>query len=325
MAELPRTIEPMRALTGDVPAEGAWAFEVKWDGIRAIVFVEAGTVRVQSSNLLDITARWPELAALGDELAGKDAVLDGEIVTFNAEGRPDFGLLQKRMHVDEHQAEEWAARQPAVLVIFDLLWLDGHDATGLPYEQRRRLLEDLIEPGPNWQVPSYYLGDGRELLAAVTDKGMEGLVAKRLDSRYEPGRRSGGWRKLKVRPRQELVVGGWTPGEGGRRGTLGALIVGYYTKDGRLVCAGRVGSGFSQEDLARWQADLESIGIDASPFDPPPPASANKGARWVEPRYVVEVAFSNWSLDGQLRHPSYVGRRFDKDPRAVVREGMGDA
>lgn len=312
----------MRAVTGEVPTdEDTWAFEVKWDGIRAVVFVSNGSLRVQSSNLHDITARWPELQGMTDHLAGHDVVLDGEIVTFDEHGVPDFGLLQKRMNVGAaRSASEWSARQPAVYVLFDLLWLDGHDATVLTYRQRRRLLDDLVEPGPNWQVPQYYRGDGHDLLEAVVARGMEGLMAKRLDSRYEIGRRSTSWRKLKVRQRQELVVGGWTRGEGGRSGGIGALMVGYHADDGRLVYAGRVGSGFSDRDLDRWHADLATLSTSDPPFDPPPTGPETRGATWVRPERVIEVSFQNWSLDGHLRHPSYVGPRTDKDPGEVRRE-----
>ncbi len=319
---MPTVVAPMRAVTGPVPSDGEhWAFEVKWDGIRAIAFVTDGVLRLQSSNLVDITQRWPEMAGVAGELGGRDAVVDGEIVTFDEHGVPDFGLLQTRMHVGTaRQAAERAALQPAVLVAFDLLWFDGHDATGLGYEQRRQLLEGLVDPGPNWQVPPYYRGDGNELLAAVADKGMEGLMAKRLGSSYEIGRRSANWRKLKIRPRQELVVGGFTEGEGGRRGTLGALVLGYYGADGRLTYAGRVGSGMSDEDVRWWDRELRAAVAERCPFDPPPRGIHGRAAVWVEPRFVVEVAFANWSRDGRLRHPSYVGARFDKNPLDVRRE-----
>jgi bifunctional non-homologous end joining protein LigD len=311
----------MRATSAEtIPTGDEWAFEIKWDGIRAIVFADRGSVRIQSSNQADITSRWPEVPPLGAELAAHQVVLDGEIVTFNDEGRPDFGRLQSRMHLSSPtEAAKWSARQPAVLVVFDLLWLDGHDATPLAYEQRRQLLEELVEPGPNWQVPSYQRTDGADLLDAVHAKGMEGLMAKRLDSTYEPGRRSSAWRKLKKRRRQELVVGGWLAGEGNRERTLGALLVGYYD-DGHLRYAGRVGSGFSNDELARWQADLDVLAVEPSPFDPAPPWPVTRIAHFVEPRLVIEVAFQEWTRDGHLRAPSYLGDRPDKDPRDVVRE-----
>lgn len=323
----------MRAAIGAVPDtdDDRWAYEVKWDGIRALGFVEhvddTTRLRLQSSNLLDITVRYPELAPLADELAGHTAVLDGEIVTFNADGRPDFGLLQQRMHVNDRKTVgAWASRQPVVWILFDLLFLDGnalyaHDRTpAIPYEDRHRLLEDLIGAGPNWQVPRAQFGDGAELLRAVAERNMEGLIAKRLGSAYEPGKRSPNWRKLKVRRRQEFVVGGWKPGEGGRANTIGALLVGYHTPDGHLAYAGGVGSGLRDNELRRLQLLFAGLTRDECPFEPAPTAEESRHVSWLEPSVVVEVAFGEWSIDGRLRHPSYVGQRDDKDPREITRE-----
>jgi len=319
---MPSTIEPMRAVTGELPTDDEnWAYEIKWDGMRAIAFCTEGQIRLQSTNGLDATVRFPELAGLARTLDGHRVVLDGEVVTFDANGRPDFGLLQPRMHVaSEAAASDWAATRPVAYVVFDLLWLDGLDVTSVPYEDRVRLLGDLVETGPAWKVTESFLGGGRELLAAMDAQGMEGLIAKRRASRYELGRRSGAWRKLKVRRRQEFVVGGWLTGEGNRSSTLGALLVGYYDDRGALRYAGRVGTGFTEPEL-RVVADL--LGAAArpdDPFDPPPPRSVELHGHWVEPRLVVEVAFAEWTADGLLRHPSYLGRRIDKDPTRVVRE-----
>jgi bifunctional non-homologous end joining protein LigD len=333
---LPRSIVPMRAVTGDLPtSDDGWAYEVKWDGVRAIGFIEDDHVRLQSSNGLDITPRYPELAPIAAELAGHTAILDGEIVMFNDQGRPDFGSLQTRMHLKDARAiNELAAQRPVVWVLFDLLHLDGHDlyvragargsnaSPALPYEHRRRLLEGLIDAGPNWQVPAAKTGDGGELLRAVADLGMEGLIAKRLGSSYEEGRRSANWRKIKVRRRQEFVVGGWKYGDGGRANTIGALLVGYHTPEGTLAYGGRVGSGFNDAELTRVLGELEPLARTTCPFDPPPTREEALHAHWVEPRLVVEVAFGEWSHDDRLRHPSYLGQRFDKDPTDVVREPL---
>jgi bifunctional non-homologous end joining protein LigD len=334
-ARLPATLIPMRAVLGDPPdaSDDQWAYEVKWDGVRAIGFIEGGHLRLQSSNRIDITRRYPELAAVVDDLGGHTVILDGEIVTFNDAGRPDFGLLQRRMHVNDARAiGALMAEHPVVWVVFDLLHLDGHDlyceAPGtahqrgnvVPYEQRRRLLEDLVENGPNWQVPVAQYGDSQVLLEAVSKLGMEGLLAKRWGSPYEAGRRSANWRKLKIRRRQEFVVGGWRPGESGRAGTIGALLVGYYAPDGRLTYAGRVGSGLNAADLTRLPALFATMARPTCPFDPPPTRDESRDAHWLEPQMVVDVAFGEWSHDQRLRHPSYVGERLDKAPRDVVRE-----
>jgi bifunctional non-homologous end joining protein LigD len=324
----------MRAVTGELPNDDeGWAYEVKWDGVRAIGFIEDGALRLQSSNGNDITMRYPELAALATELGGHTAILDGEVVTFNEQGRPDFGMLQARMHLKDVKAiNDWAARRPVVWAIFDLLHLDGHDlyvhagaprgqAPSVPvYEQRRQLLESLVDAGPNWQVPAAHQGGGAALLDAVTERGMEGLMAKRLGTVYEAGKRTTNWRKVKVRRRQELVVGGWKFGDGGRAGTIGALLVGYHTPDGNLAYGGRVGSGLNTAELARLLPELESLRRESCPFDPPPTREEALHAHWVEPRLVVEVAFGEWSHDDRLRHPSYLGQRYDKDPADVVRE-----
>lgn len=331
---MPRRIKPMKATTGVLPddADDGWAYEVKWDGVRAIGFVdEDGGLCLQSSNELDITARYPELAPLGAELGGRTAVLDGEVVTFNAEGRPDFGLLQQRMHLTGAKAVgEWAARQPVVWVLFDLLYLDGHllyeedrtagRGTAMPYRDRRRLLEGLIGNGPNWQVAPAQTSDGAALFDAIAERGMEGIIAKRLASTYVPGRRTPEWRKVKVRRRQEFVVGGWRPGAGSRADAIGALLVGHHDEDGRLVYAGRVGTGFTQPELRRLGALFDDLARESCPFDPVPPRAEAKDAHWVDPTIVVEVAFGEWSTDQRLRHPSYLGQRDDKDPEQVVRE-----
>jgi bifunctional non-homologous end joining protein LigD len=313
----------MRAVLGEMPSdETGWAFEVKWDGVRALGSIVDGELSLASSNGNDITIRYPELGAIVDQLDGHSVVLDGEVVRLDGNGRPDFGMLQARMHLTRPaEIATLAAAAPVTWAIFDLLAFDGTDATALPYEDRRRLLETLIEPGPHWQVPAAHLGEGSALLAAVRERGLEGVMAKRLGSTYTPGRRSPNWRKIKVRQHQELVVGGWRRGrEGGNRaGAIGALLVGAYEGD-RLVYAGRVGSGLTQADLRRFGAHFATRTLDRCPFDPPPTRAEQADAVWVEPDLVVEVAFTEWSHEDRLRHPVYLGIRDDKDPRAVVHE-----
>ena len=325
---MPTSISPMRATTGPTPTDDTgWAYEIKWDGMRAVAFCDRGELRLASSNGIDATVRFPELAPLATSLAANRVILDGEIITFAPDGRPDFGRLQHRMHVSTPvAAAEGAATQPVAYVVFDILWLDGHDVTPVPYLDRKRLLADLVEPGPSWTVPQPELGSGAELLKAVADRGLEGLIAKRTDSIYEIGKRTSAWRKLKIRRRQELVVGGWLPGEGNRSSTLGALLVGYHdgsadTDRGRpLRYAGRVGTGFDERELSELLGLFATMSTDEAPFDPLPPAPVSRQARWLDPTLVVEVAFGEWTADGVLRHPSYLGRRLDKDPAAVVRE-----
>jgi bifunctional non-homologous end joining protein LigD len=322
---MPDQLAPMLASASEVlPGDdGGWGYEIKWDGVRMVAFVAGGTVKLQGRRLVDATARYPELRGLGDVVSSHEVVLDGEVVALDDEGRPNFGQLQQRMNVAEGPALRRVIRQvPVVYMLFDLLYLDGHQTVALPYAERRRLLEGLSLAGPSWQTPSYHVGDGAALLEATRDRGLEGLVAKRLDSVYRPGRRSTSWVKVKNVNRQELVVGGWLPGQGNRSGRLGALLVGYY-RDGDLRYAGRVGSGFTDQELDRLDAQLSPLARPTSPFVPPPqlPPEVAKQGRFAEPTLVAEVAFSEWTHLETLRAPRYKGMRADVDPRSVVREG----
>jgi bifunctional non-homologous end joining protein LigD len=314
---MPTVIDPMKAVTGELPTDAGWAYEIKWDGMRLIAFCDRGALRLQTTNRLDATARFAELSPLAESLAAHRVVLDGEVVAFSEEGRPDFGRLQSRMHTIPGRAGD----EPVgvTFVLFDLLWLDGNEVMGVPYLDRRRLLADLVETGAGWQVPAHQVDEGKALLDAAEAKGLEGVMAKRLDSTYVPGRRSPSWRKVKVRRRQELVVGGWLSGEGNRSSTFGALLVGHQTAEG-LRYAGRVGTGFDRDDLALLQAELGTRARPTSPFAGPVPRPVELHAHWVEPELVVEVAFGEWTSAGILRHPSYEGLRIDKDPATVVRE-----
>lgn len=314
----------MKATAGDLPTGDGWIYEVKWDGMRALAFIDGPRVRIQSANERDVTASWPELAGLADAVPATTALLDGELVATGDAGRPSFGRLQQRMHIaNPVEARRRAAEVPVTYVVFDLLHLDGHDLTGRPLADRRRLLERLLDPGPAWRCSPVH-DDGPALLAAADERGLEGVVAKRLDSTYEPGKRTRTWRKVKVRRRQEMVVGGWLRGEGGRSGRIGALLVGYHDQagdGGPLRFAGRVGTGFTEAELTRLGALLAPLTCDACPFDPPPPrANLVRGATWVRPELVAELGFAEWTSEGRLRHPSYLGLRMDKAAADVTKE-----
>jgi len=297
----------MKAVHGELPTDDdQWAFEVKWDGHRTLVFVADGEVRLQSANLLDVTARYPELAGLAASVNASSAVIDGEVVVLDAQGVPRFELLQRHA-------------TPALYVAFDLLALNGAATTTLPFEARRRLLEQVLEPGDHWVVTPSLIGGGADLLEAARDQGLEGVMAKRLGSPYQPGKRSPSWRKVKLRREQEVVVGGWTMGEGNRASSFGALLVGVYEGE-HLRYAGAVGTGFDQRLLGELAATLEQLRTSACPFEPVPPAAVRRVASWAEPRLVAQVAFAEWTADGLLRQPSFLGLRDDKDPREVVRE-----
>ena len=317
---LPKDIVPMLARPGPLPRdEQHWAYEIKWDGVRAIAYVTPGELRLQSRNLRDVTRSYPELRALARELGSRSAVLDGEIVALDDQGRPSFARLQERMHVEsESSARRRAEHTPVIYMIFDLLYFDGRSLMHEPYSQRRLRLDELGLSGSSWQTPATHHGDGTALLSATAEQGLEGLVAKRLESPYEPGRRSGAWLKVKNTRSRELVIGGWVGGAGRRRGRLGALLLGHYDPEGRLIYAGRVGTGFSERTLKELGRQLAALARSDSPF------AAHRllprDAHYVEPRLVAEVEFSEWTAEGQLRHPSFKGLRDDKDAREVVRE-----
>jgi bifunctional non-homologous end joining protein LigD len=319
---MPEKIVPMMARTGTLPRDDEhWAFEVKWDGVRAICHSEPGRMRLHSRNLLDITPRYPEVGRLNRALSHHRAVLDGEIVALDAEGKPSFGALQRRMHVgSESTVRRLAKEAPVTYVIFDLLWLDGHSLMDLPYSERRARLAELeLGEGGRWRVPDYVVGHGEQLLAATDQQGLEGVIAKRLDSPYEPGRRTPCWLKIKNVDRQEVVVGGWVPGDGKRRDRIGALLVGVRDDDGALRHVGRVGTGFTEAELDRLAEKLRPLEREDSPFAPGGP-KIPRGAVFADPELVAEVEFREWTDGGQLRAPSYKGLRDDKPAELVVRE-----
>jgi bifunctional non-homologous end joining protein LigD len=324
---MPTQLVPMLAKAGPVPPareDDQWAYEIKWDGVRAVVFSEPGRMRFVTRNGNDITARYPELARMNRALSMHRAVLDGEVVGFDADGRPSFGALQGRMHLTrEAQVKRLAKEAPVTYMAFDLVWLDGRSLMDRPYAERRAALRALLADGERWQVPDHVVGGGADLLAVTREQGLEGIVAKRVDSPYEPGRRGGSWRKVKNTNRQELVIGGWLPGEGRREERIGALLVGVHDEgeEGPLRFAGRVGTGFTEAELDRLAGLLAPLVTDASPFDVVPKGvKIPREACWVVPDLVCEVEFVEWTREGVLRAPSYKGLREDKPATLVVRE-----
>jgi bifunctional non-homologous end joining protein LigD len=320
---MPDKIAPMLARAGELPRDEAkWGFEVKWDGIRTVAFLDHGHISLQGRNFTDFTPRYPEVRALARELGARRVILDGEVVAFDADGRPSFERLQARMHLASDSAVRRRVKDtPVTYVIFDLLYLDGHSTLALTYEQRRELLERLELEGPAWRAPAYHRGEGSALLAATRELGIEGVVAKRLDSPYQPGTRNSAWLKVKNILEQDVVIGGWTPGEGGRSSTLGALAVGVY-EDGKLSYAGKVGTGFTEKTLALVQRELEPLRRDGSPFEGRQPP---KGTVFVEPKLVARVELREWTRTGTMRAPSFKGLRDDMDPQECVREEGANA
>jgi bifunctional non-homologous end joining protein LigD len=314
----------MLAIAGDLPdrtrSADEWSFEFKWDGIRALTYVTKSETRVITRNGQDRTASFPELRDLGQALGGRQAILDGEIVAFRSDGPADFGVLQPRINVvDDRRAEELSRSIPVRYFVFDLLFLDGRLTVDEPYRDRRALLESLALDSDHWATPSSYPGPGAELLDVARELGVEGVVAKKSTGLYRPGRRSPEWVKTKLTRTQEVVVGGWTPGRGARAGSFGALLVGI-PDEGGLAYAGKVGTGFSDHALSELGRRLAPLERHGSPFVDAVPATEGAGTRWVEPKLVGEVRFTEWTKAGRLRHPSWRGLRPDKEPEEVVRE-----
>lgn len=310
----------MKAVGGDLPTGEDWIFELKWDGMRLGIRVEHGEIGAFSSNGKDATTRFPELAGLVDALHGLDAVLDAEVVAFDDSDTPSFERLQHRMHVaSAAEAIRRRSQVPVVLAVFDLLELDGTETIQMPWQQRRTLLDQVLTDGPHWRLSRVH-EDGDALFESATEKRLEGVMAKRVDSTYQPGRRSHSWRKVKIRRHQELVVGGWARGRGSRSNELGSLAVGYFDEDRRFRFAGRVGSGLTSNEAAVLESLLEPMSVPRCRFDPEPPRATVADMHWVEPELVVEIAFAEWTSDGRLRHPTYLGRRDDVEASEVVRE-----
>src|SRR5690349_11197398 len=331
--EMPSRLEPMLAKNGRIPESdsGEWAYEIKWDGIRALAYADRGRWCMLSRRLEDVTGRYPELAPIAEQLADRSAILDGEVVALDDQGRPRFQLIQSRMGLTSAGMIQARVRQqPVDYVIFDLLHLDGHCVRDLPYVRRRRLLEELGLEGPRWRTPRHRHGGGASLLEAARLQGLEGIVAKRCDSPYRVGRRTGEWVKERVWRNQEFVIGGYIPGEGRRANRVGSLLVGYYDvraseleKGGSqtLHFAGGVGSGLTEELIDRLTSELRSRKRPDSPFDVGMPTGPKaRLAVWCEPELICEVNWTEWTDEGTLRQPAFKGMREDKDPREVVRE-----
>jgi len=320
----PGEIRPMLAVAGKLPVDDdAWAYELKWDGIRAIGHVDGGRIRLTTRNGNDVTASFPELRALGEHFGSEQVVIDGEIVAFDDKGRPRFQRLQPRIHTaDPQKAKRLAAEQPVVYVIFDLLYDGGRSLMGQPYTERRRRLESLgLEKSDtgSWTLSPRFDGPGADILRASQEQGLEGILAKRLDGPYLPGKRSPSWTKVKNILMQEVIIGGWTPGEGHRQGRFGSLLLGIPSDEG-LQYVGQVGTGFSDATLVALTSTLERLSSTTNPFVTEVPSRYRNVATWTKPKLVGEVSFSEWTAEGRMRHPSWRGIRDDKVASEVHRE-----
>jgi len=316
-ADVPEWTQPMLAtLTHDPFSDAGWIYERKLDGLRLLVFRQAGSVRLVTRNRKERSSTWPDVTEALASGEGVDLLADGEMVAFEG-GVTSFSRLQQRMQIrDAREAREMAQRVRAYLYLFDLLHLDGHDLTGLPLRTRKKLLRKAVAWRDPVRLTPHRNEHGVAYLREACDKGWEGIIAKRADGAYVHGR-SRSWLKLKCVNRQEFVVGGWTDPMGERVG-LGALLVGYH-EDGALRYAGKVGTGYDDETLKRLSARLEELERDGPAFADADGFPEN-GVHWAEPELVCEVGFTEWTQDHKLRHPRYLGLREDKRPEDVVRE-----
>jgi len=307
--EMPTHVEPMLATLGPLPTDGDWGYEFKWDGLRAVAYVDGGGLRLVTRNKVDVTSTYPELDALRTALAGRRAVVDGEIVALGRTGVPSFAALQQRIRTPVPTAAALRAK-PVRFYVFDLLYLDGTDLTRLPYTERREALQRLEITGEPLDTPPYWAVDaGPAMLDAAHDVGLEGVIAKRLDSPYQPGRRSPAWIKVPLTDTAEVVVAGYKAG----RRSIASLLVGMYDDAGRLSYVGQVSTGFSEDDRRDLRQRLERMSQPACPFNGPVPRQHAGEAEWVRPELVADVAFRGWTRDRRLRQPSWKGLRPDRD------------
>ncbi len=319
--EFPAEVAPMLATLAtqeQVRDEETWAFEMKWDGVRTLAYLAGGRVRLLSRRGRDDTAAYFDVAEPLAALPVDTAILDGEVVVTDEAGRPRFGLLQHRINLTRpSDIKRAAADQPAQLMVFDVLHLNGRSLIKEPYEERRRILEELIEsrPGSRIQVPPIFDGDLQAAVDTSRALQLEGVVAKKRSSIYQPGRRSQTWLKIKLHLEQEVVIIGWRPGQGRRDGGVGALLVAVPEDEG-LHYVGRVGSGFNDKQLDEIENLLRPLARRTSPADDVPREDA-RDAHWVTPKLVGEVQYGELTGPGRLRHPVWKGLRTDKSPDEV--------
>ena len=314
-SRMPEFIPPMLATLVSAPFDDPdWTFEVKWDGFRVEAVVERGRVRIRTRGQQDAAGYFGPFLEPADWIAADEAIVDGEVIALDDHGEPDFALLQARIKGKGRGGEA----TPFVYEVFDLMWLDGRSLVDEPLEVRRRLLKDVLRADPRVRLSEDIAENGLAFFEAAKVRGLEGIMAKDRRSLYQPGKRSMAWQKVKIRPEQELVVGGWAKGTG-KAVDLGALLVGVY-EDGQLRYAGKVGAGFNDAIRAELLAALTRLASDEQPFAEPPPRAVTKNALWLRPELVIRAEFAGWTGDGLVRQAAYKGLDLGKDPRKVRRE-----
>jgi bifunctional non-homologous end joining protein LigD len=316
-APMPKSVPPMLATLATHPPTGkSWLYEVKWDGVRALCLIEDGQLRILSRSGKRCEQQYPELSVLPRHVKASQAILDGEIAVLDDKGRSSFSLIQPRISVADANAVAHLSRSsPVTLFLFDLLFLDGYDLRGVPLEERKRLLSEIVNPSGRIHVSDFFTVDGAAMLEAARANGLEGIVAKARGSKYE-GRRSRDWVKVKVVTSGDFVIGGFTHGE---RDYFSSLVLGLY--DGaKLTHAGQVGTGFNEKSLKEIYSKIEPLITKKSPFSGT--VKALRDVTWIKPELVAEIKYLEFTPDGLLRAPVFVALRGDKDPKECVREGQ---
>ena len=312
---MPAFVPPMLAtLVAAAFDDPEWSFEIKWDGFRVEAVVEGDVVRLWTRGQQDAGRYFGPFLEPPTWIAARQAIVDGEVIALDDRGEPDFALLQARIK----GRGTGATATPFLYEVFDLLFLDGRSLLDEPLEERRRLLGDVLRADPRVRLSEDIAGDGTVFFEAARSRGLEGIMAKDRRSTYLPGKRSMAWQKIKIRPEQELVVGGWARGTG-KAVDLGALLVGFY-EDGELRYAGKIGAGFTTDVRNELLAAMESLAADESPFATPPPRPVARNALWLRPELVIRAEFAGWTGDGLVRQAAYKGLDLGKDPKAVRRE-----
>src|SRR5579864_6463839 len=310
---MPKTLDPMKAqLVDEAFDDDRWLFEIKWDGIRLISFIDEGKVSLQTRAIRTVDTEYPSLQAISRLINARQAVLDGEVVVLDDDGRPSFQLLQNR----------GTENRPMQYVVFDILYLDGQRLFKVPLEDRKRLLRDVVRDSGVLKYSEHVLGAGKAFYHAAREKRLEGIVAKLRDSAYQPGVRSSAWLKIKIISRQEVVIGGFTAPRNSRK-HFGAILVGVYD-DGKFVYTGHTGGGFDERTLAALYTRMQPLIVRDPPFTGKPPHT-NEKPTWVKPELVAEVKFAEWTRDEVMRMPVFLGMRDDVDPKSVRRERPADS
>ena len=315
---MPRVIYPMLATLVEEPFDDPqWLYEVKWDGYRAITFLDGSSTRLVSRSQNDLTEAYPELRSLGDFVKARNAILDGEVVAIDEQGRSSFGLMQQRTGVGEGGRRIRRTRDdiPVIYYVFDLIYLDGYDLSRVELEQRKELLASILVPNDTVRYSDHYIGRGKDLFLAAAQRQLEGIIAKRRQSFYLQ-KRTREWLKIKIVKQQECVIGGYTEPRGARE-NFGSIVLGLYDNQGRLIPVGQAGSGFNQQSHQELWERLEKIRTDRGPFFGK--IESDRRVYFVKPKLVAEIKFTEWTHEGhsgaiKMRAPVFLGLRFDKNP-----------